>query len=94
MQSLSKKQARSLALAAQGFGAGRTGQPVTPARFRKAIETMHCVQLDAVPAVVRTQYMPVYSRLGPYPTQLLDQHAYKKDHWFEAYVHEACLLPA
>lgn len=51
------------------------------------------LQLDSVPVIIRTQYMPAFSRLGVYDTSLLDELAYKRDEWFEAFVHEASLLP-
>lgn len=50
------------------------------------------LQLDSVPVVIRTQYMPAFSRLGPYDPGLLDRVAYTDDEWFEAWCHEACLL--
>jgi len=54
---------------------------------------LHLLQLDSVPVIIRTQYMPAFSRLGPYDPTMLDQVAYKKDEWFEAFVHEASVLP-
>jgi len=51
------------------------------------------LQLDSVPVVMRTQYMPLFARLGPYPTELLDSIAYRENEWFEAWCHEASLLP-
>lgn len=54
---------------------------------------MKLVQLDSVPVVIRTQYMPFFSRLGPYRTGLLDRVAYRDDEWFEAWAHEASLVP-
>jgi len=51
------------------------------------------LQLDSVPVVIRTQYMPLFSRLGPYDPDLLDRVAYRDDEWFEAWCHEASLLP-
>lgn len=54
---------------------------------------LHLIQLDSVPVVIRTQYMPGFSRLGPYDPDLLDDIAYGRDEWFEAYVHEASVLP-
>jgi len=90
---MSKNQSRRLALFAQGFVSARETIRVTPARFRTVLETMRCIQLDAVPAVVRTQYLPVYSRIGAYSCDWLDSHAYEKDRWYESFSHEACLLP-
>jgi len=54
---------------------------------------LQLLQLDSVPVVIRTQYMPLFSRLGAYRTDLLDQIAYEADEWFEAWGHEASLLP-
>ncbi len=54
---------------------------------------MKVLQLDAIPVVIRTQYLPFHSRLGPYRAELLDRVAYGDDEWFEAWAHEASLLP-
>ena len=51
------------------------------------------LQLDSVPVVVRTQYLPPFSRLGCYDRALLDRIAYADDEWFEAWAHEASLMP-
>ena len=54
---------------------------------------INLLQLDSVPVVIRTQYMPPFSRLGPYRPELLDEIAYRDDEWFEAWSHEASLVP-
>ncbi len=54
---------------------------------------LHLLQLDSVPVVIRTQYLPFFSRLGPYRSELLDEIAYDDGEWFEAWSHEASLLP-
>jgi len=51
------------------------------------------LQLDSVPVVIRTQYMPLFSRLGPYDPALLDRVAYDDDEWYETWSHESSLLP-
>ena len=51
------------------------------------------LQLDSVPVVIRTQYLPPFSRLGGYDAALLDRIAYRDDEWFEAWAHEASLMP-
>ena len=51
------------------------------------------LQLDSVPVVMRTQYLPVFARLGPYDPTLLDRVAYRDDEWFETWCHEASLMP-
>jgi uncharacterized protein YcaQ len=92
-RSLSKEQARRVALHAQGFGAKDRSTPVNRGHLRRLVRHMHIVQLDSVPVIIRTQYMPAFSRLGPYDPSLLDDIAYRHDDWFEAFVHEASLVP-
>ena len=57
------------------------------------MKVMELVQLDAVPVVIRTQYLPFFSRLGPYNPKLFDEIAYKDDEWFELWAHEASIAP-
>lgn len=57
------------------------------------MDRLQLLQLDSVPVVIRTQYLPLYSRLGPYDPALLDRTAYHHDEWFESWAHEASLLP-
>jgi uncharacterized protein YcaQ len=92
-QSLSIAEARRIALAAQGFAQARPVGRVDRRHLRKQMRQLQLLQLDSVPVVVRTQYMPFFSRLGPYRMELLDQIAYQADEWFEAWSHEASLLP-
>jgi uncharacterized protein YcaQ len=92
-QSISIRQARRLALAAQGFAEPRPGGRVDRRHLRKTMSRLQLLQLDSVPVVVRTQYMPLFSRLGAYRAELLDEIAYDADEWFEAWSHEASLLP-
>ncbi|MEM7787185.1 MAG: crosslink repair DNA glycosylase YcaQ family protein [Bacteroidota bacterium] len=93
MDSLSIGQARRLALGAQGFRGSRPSGRLDRRHLRKTMDTLQVVQLDSVPAVMRTQYLPFFSRLGPYRPGLLDDIAYRDDTWFEAWAHEASLLP-
>ena len=96
-QSLSKSEAKRIALAAQGFGQARPTGRVDRRHLRKVMNRLHLLQLDSVPVVIRTQYMPLFSRLGPYRAELLDEVAYRPrdgaHEWFEAWSHEASLLP-
>jgi hypothetical protein len=92
--SLSAAQARRIALAAQGFGGPRAGGAADAALLRQ-IARLGLLQIDSVSAVVRSHYLPVFSRLGPYPRESLDRFAYdgRQRRLFEYWGHEASLLP-
>src|SRR5439155_22356546 len=85
-ESLSAAEARRVALAAQGFGAGaRT--------LRSALDRIALIQLDSVNVLVRAHYLPAFSRLGPYRTDLLDRAAHRAPRrLFEYWGHEASLI--
>lgn len=89
---LSAARARRIALAAQGFRDPRPGGRVDRRHLRRVMGRLGLLQLDSVPVVVRTQYMPPFSRLGPYRPELLDDIAYRDDEWFEAWCHEASVM--
>jgi uncharacterized protein len=93
--SFSLKQARRLALAAQGFN-GRQPPTVTANHLKRLIERLGLLQIDSVNAVVRSHYLPLFSRLGSYSFDLLDQAAWssgRRRTLFEYWGHEASLLP-
>ncbi|MEM7141086.1 MAG: crosslink repair DNA glycosylase YcaQ family protein [Actinomycetota bacterium] len=85
--------ARRIALGAQGFNDPRPAGRVDRRHLRRVMGRLQLLQLDSVPVVMRTQYMPLFARLGPYDPDLLDRVAYRDDEWFEAWCHEASLLP-
>ena len=91
--SLSARQARRIALAAQGLGARPDGE-VSRRQLLKTIERLGLVQIDSVNVVSRTHYLPAFSRLGAYPRMLLETVAWgRKPALFEYWAHEASLLP-
>ena len=103
---LSAAQARRAALAAQGFGRPRPGGRVDVRHLRRAIEDVGLLQLDSVNAFSRSHYVPLFSRLGPYPRATLDRMAAHgggsgatggqggaERGLFEYWGHEASLLP-
>jgi uncharacterized protein len=53
------------------------------------------LQIDSVNVLMRAHYFPLFSRLGAYPVQMLDEASYapKRRRLFEYWGHEACLLP-
>lgn len=89
---LSAADARRLVLGAQGFTAGRPPKAGL-AHLRQLAARLMAFQIDSVNVLVRAHYMPGFSRLGPYRTQLLDDMAYKRRELFEYWGHAACLLP-
>lgn len=94
--SFSLKQARCLALAAQGFSGRPLPATIGPAQVNRLFERLGVVQIDSVNALVRSHYLPLFSRLGDYPAQLLDQAAWsqgRRRSLFEYWGHEASLLP-
>jgi len=93
MDSLSLSEARRLALQAQGFGKQPTKSKINLHHMKTAMNAMKVVQLDAVPIVIRSQYIPFYSRLGNYDVDLYEKIAYQKDEWFELWAHEASIAP-
>jgi uncharacterized protein YcaQ len=101
---LSAQQARRLALAGQGFGRPRPSGRIDARHLRRAIDDVGLLQLDSVNVFLRSHYMPVFSRLGPYPQQALDQLAWhengdgksrraRRRDLIEYWGHEASLLP-
>ncbi len=93
MRELRLDQARRIALAAQGFADAAPRGTVDRRNIRRAIRRMGLLQIDSVNVCVRSHYMPLFSRLGPYRRALLDEMAYRDRELFEYWGHEASFLP-
>ena len=92
---LSKDEARRLALLAQGFYDPIPAQP-NRASLRRALARVNVFQIDSVNVLVRSHYLPLFSRVGPYPFGLLQGAAWgphAKRMLFEYWAHEASLVP-
>lgn len=96
MDSLSLREARRLALRAQGFGSQAKGGVGLAALYRQATR-LGVLQLDSVNALVRSHYLPLFSRLGRYAFADFDALAWgqgRRRQLYECWAHEASLVPA
>jgi uncharacterized protein len=92
-QHVSRADARRMALQAQGFSARRSQAP-SPSRMLDTVRQIGLLQLDSVNVVVRSHYLPLFSRLGPYESRVLDEAAGSAPRkLFEYWGHEASLIP-
>ena len=89
---LALSEARRIALAAQGFDRPRPGR-VTIRDLARTIRRIALVQLDYVNVLVPSHYQVPFSRLGPYPRELLDKLVYGSGEFTEHWAHEASIVP-
>ena len=93
MQSLSRAQARRVALAAQGFLDRRHASPDLRTLGRTVRRT-GVLQIDSVNVLQRAHYMPLFSRMGPYDTALLDRASGRSPRKLvEYWAHVAAFMP-
>jgi uncharacterized protein YcaQ len=90
----SAAQARRIAIAAQGLDRPRAETTPGRAHVRKLVDRLGVVQIDSVNVVVRTHYLPAFSRLGAYDRDHLETEAWgKRPSLFEYWGHEASFMP-
>lgn len=77
---------------------GQGGRPprsnaVTTRDLQRVVDRVAQFQIDSINVVARAQYLPLYSRLGPYDTGLLDRAAHRAPRrLFEYWGHAASLV--
>ncbi len=93
---LSLSQARRVALRAQGLDRGRAalrGAP-TMRQFQQVVDRLGVLQIDSVNVLARAHLMPIFSRVGPYDTGLLDRASGRAPRrLLETWAHEASYVP-
>jgi uncharacterized protein YcaQ len=89
---LSHRSAQLLHLAAQGLLKGAT-RKARKADVGSTIARMGILQIDTINVVARSPYMVLFSRLGSYRNEWLDD-ALADGHLAEAWAHEASFVPA
>jgi len=93
VDSLSQRQARRVALAAQGFKDPRHTAP-TMRTFNRTLARTGVLQVDSVNVLQRAHYMPLFSRMGPYDTELLHRASEKSPRKLvEYWAHVQALMP-
>lgn len=103
---LSADQARRIAIAAQRLAepapAATSGSVTAPravhrGHLRRLVDDIGILQIDSVNVLARAHLLPVFSRLGPYPTSVLEGAAWparSRDRLLtESWAHMASLIP-
>jgi uncharacterized protein len=92
VETISAGEARRLAIGAQGLATPR--RAASRHDVRALVERLGVVQLDSVNVLVRSHYLPAWSRLGAYDRAHLDELSHRAPRTvFEYWGHEASLLP-
>ncbi|MFW5713534.1 MAG: winged helix-turn-helix domain-containing protein [Brevefilum sp.] len=91
MESIPQEAVRVAMLAAQGL-LTKPMKPAAPDDILPAIKQMQYLQIDTIQAVRRSQYLVLWSRLGDFEPDWLDD-LHRSGALFEYYAHSLCYLP-
>jgi uncharacterized protein YcaQ len=94
MTRLTLAQARRINLAAQGLHRPRLEAPSSVRALTAAVRRLQLLQIDSVNVLVRSHYLPLFSRLGVYDRAELDRMSSTSPRTLvEYWAHEASLVP-
>ncbi len=88
---LSVEDTRRIAVNAQGFDRSRPKRP-NLGHLRRVLARVGAFQIDAVNVLARAHYLAAFSRLGPYPMDLLDRLVYRERGAYEYWGHAASIV--
>ena len=92
-ETLSRSQARRVALAAQGF-LDAAHSPPTMRTLDRTVRRTGVLQIDSVNVLQRAHFMPLYSRMGPYDVGLLARASQRRPRRLvEYWAHVAAYMP-
>lgn len=93
MESLSLAQARRVGLVAQGFRDPRHTRP-DMRTLTRTLRRTGVLQVDSVNVLQRAHYVPLFSRMGPYDTDLLRRASERRPRRLvEYWAHVQALMP-
>ncbi len=81
-----------MALAAQGLSRARPEGRIDRRHLRRVFDDVGVIQIDSVNVLVRSQELPLFSRLGNHPRSLIPDATHDGE-LFEYWCHEASHLP-
>ena len=88
---ISIQMARNVMLAAQSLDRS-PDRPAVKAAVLEAIRRMYLLQIDSIHVVARSPYLVLWSRLGEYQTEWLDE-LLAEGALFEYWAHAMCFIP-
>lgn len=92
-ETISAQEARWLAIEAQGLAGARRSGRVERRHLLESIRRVGALQLDAINVLERTQFLVLFSRLGPFPKQRLHDLTGPGGALLEYDAHAAALVP-
>jgi len=63
-----------------------------PVGMMTVFDHLGCIQIDPIPVVDRTQYLVMFSRVGPYDRAVFDKLIYEDRQLFEFWAHAASIV--